>query len=655
MSARIVGRMVFVAACLLLAAALGIEFVRQLQSHWYALNYPFDIGVTEGREVVKAWMLRNGETIYPPMTDYPYLVTVYPPLYHLTVAATMLATGPIMAAGRFVSSLSTLLLVPVVAALIWRETKRAWLAAFVGLLVFTSPYVAIVGYLARPDMLSLVLSWAAIAALTQAFDTSSRRGEVWTGVASGLMVLALATKQQMLPAFLAGCSYGLTRGLATGRPALRTLGIYATTVVVATSVLLLAMQAATAGQFAHTVLQYPGDLVRIPTLWSMRFLNSHLSRFWHTHAALLVLACCQLGLAVARRRPVPIVHHYLAVSLPFLVLLAGTWGDDPQYFLGVSIALFVAAGLLVHELLALPHWGAVLAVLVLMAILPVKPWNLDLRSVALPNRYLEGPWATDKPAINSLIASVAGPVLIDDEGSYQLINGKPRLLDTMETGLYEKAGYWRPSESRVAADVESRQFDLIVVAQRFMSENLMHLVRAYYVPTEQIGAATVYRPRVGYVLAITDLALRPRQINDIVVMTEEERHNVGLPASYPFLSLLQEGTGWITYRLEAPRPIERLTVIGWPRVERSQPENAVIAEWTLDGESFRELWSLRADGGSGFSDIWGNALTGTAGLDTGTVLLRFRFTGPNAQLWADPRHRMVIQLELASTSDSPDP
>jgi len=90
-------------------------------------------------------------------------------------------------------------------------------------------------------------------------------------------------------------------------------------------------------------------------------------------------------------------------------------------------------------------------------------------------------------------------------------------------------------------------------------------------------------------------------------------------------------------------------------VERSNPENLVVAEWSPDGESFQELWSLRGDGGSGFTGIWETQSAGKGTVAAEVVFLRFRFEGPNAQLWADPKHPFIVQVQLASSSDSPDP
>ena len=84
-------------------------------------------------------------------------------------------------------------------------------------------------------------------------------------------------------------------------------------------------------------------------------------------------------------------------------------------------------------------------------------------------------------------------------------------------------------------------------------------------------------------------------------------------------------------------------------MERSSPDNAVIVEWSSDGRAFRELWSWRGDGTSGWTPIWEKSVSGATPFDTNTFFLRFRFAGENGQLWADWEHPGVLQVELADT------
>ena len=74
--------------CLLLFSGALLDLGQSAVGHVLpVVADPQAVNAMEGRETVKAWLLTRGVNIYPAFADHPFLVTIYPPVYHLTVAA----------------------------------------------------------------------------------------------------------------------------------------------------------------------------------------------------------------------------------------------------------------------------------------------------------------------------------------------------------------------------------------------------------------------------------------------------------------------------------------------------------------------------------------------------------------------------------------
>ena len=183
------------------------------------LSDPLPLNAMEGRETVKAWLLAKGRNIYPSMQSHPFLVTIYPPVYHAAIAAMSALTGWSIAAGRLVSLGSFLAISLLVGWWTLAATRSRLAAAAIVLVTLYDPVLAEWSLHARPDMLAWMLALAGAWAFWAAFrgERPSDRLALAAGV---LLCLACFTKQQALP-YLLGCIvWGLCKGRAGLRPVL---------------------------------------------------------------------------------------------------------------------------------------------------------------------------------------------------------------------------------------------------------------------------------------------------------------------------------------------------------------------------------------------------------------------------------------------------
>lgn len=151
--------------------ALGIMLAFGLSIYFFNISQalqariPLDYG--EGPLLNQARLLAEGRSIYrPDLSDYPYTVANYPPLYPLAVSVAGRLLGFSYATGRVVSILATLASGLAVGFIV-RQITKDWIAAGIASGLFLSfPYVVYWGSLGRVDMLALAFSlwgiWAAL-------------------------------------------------------------------------------------------------------------------------------------------------------------------------------------------------------------------------------------------------------------------------------------------------------------------------------------------------------------------------------------------------------------------------------------------------------------------------------------------------------------
>ncbi len=252
---------------LLLPLGLGPIFFAfvalQMLADPHLLNY------TEGISLLHASRFLHGESLYPPISVWPFVYNTYPPLYPAIGAAIVGLLGTKLFALRLLTIFAELVLVALAFAYV-RQTARSVLTALVtGAVLMAVFSVHKFHVLARLDMLLVACTFGGFAAYRRFEET---RRPVWATTAAALLVCALLTKPTAaIPAGIMG-AYAAIRFFrhrdTTSRNGL--LALILAGVVALLSYGLLAWW--TQGEFLRHTIEYQGYSGRLkdPRFWTPR-------------------------------------------------------------------------------------------------------------------------------------------------------------------------------------------------------------------------------------------------------------------------------------------------------------------------------------------------------------------------------------------------
>jgi hypothetical protein len=145
---------------LLVLAARAADYLRYAAC---AITFPFELGYGEGIVWQQA-LLIPGSLMYGDITQFPFIVFHYTPVYHLAVRAISAMGIDPLAAGRGISVAATLTIAVLVGAIAFTAVQKIRLtsariigAAVAGLMVLTYQPVQMWAVLMRVDMLAIAL------------------------------------------------------------------------------------------------------------------------------------------------------------------------------------------------------------------------------------------------------------------------------------------------------------------------------------------------------------------------------------------------------------------------------------------------------------------------------------------------------------------
>ena len=254
--------------------------------------------------------------LYPPITDYPYTIMHYTPVYYSVVAALWaLGLDPLLA-GRIVSLASG-------AALVWgcgllasgampsESPRRGKTVAGLAAATIAAGMPELIDWstLMRVDMLANCLGTMGLVALQR-----RRRGEIWLYVAGACYLLALMTKQNTVAPLIAGVT---ALAIVEHTTAIRFAGVVAAVGMVCVGV----AEAATQGEFLHHTVLY------------------NVARFdWSQLEAWVLLA----GLSAM---PLIVAFGFSTWKLRQIGKSAA-WREDPAAWTAMALSIYLAVGLI---------------------------------------------------------------------------------------------------------------------------------------------------------------------------------------------------------------------------------------------------------------------------------------------------------------------
>lgn len=507
---------ILVALMLLVVAALMLRNLGYLLTFVSnALSFPYSLDYGEG---IVWQQMRDmlGGTAYGPLGVYPAVVYHYPPVFHLTTAATAAVTGADeLTAGRAVEVASTLVTAALAAILtmhaLGRETPtgiRAGCGVFAALFFLNCGPVLAWAPLMRVDMLAGALGLLGMVFAVRAIDRP-----VWIYAAAFAFVLSLYTKQIGIAPPLAVFA---VLGLADRRTALR--GLIASTAL--GLIVLGALAWMTDGGFVRHVFLYnvnridPARLVDLAEL-----IGEHLPLVllaaagtfagWQRlrRAARDAPNLTSLGVRLKADRvalTMAMLLAFLAIKTLMLPTILKS-GSNLNYLIEWLSAVAIFAGIALRPVVALAfghsvaraeRTALVVGLVGLIVVVPqvalVRVWGMSKQAVAEQANTLA--------PIVQRIASASKPVISDDMTllirAGRNVAFEPAIAaELAHTGVYDEAGFVRMiragdfafflTEGRAGALPFDERYNAPVAAA----------IRAAYPHEEAIGRFVLHMPQ----------------------------------------------------------------------------------------------------------------------------------------------------------------
>jgi len=433
---------------LTLGVGAGIALIFLEHSFRYIM-FPFPLDDGEGFVLNQAILLKNKFPLYPLISEPPYIVTNYPPVFPLLLSLFTNPLNPSFFAGRFLTLLASVVLAVSAGGCVKSATgdRRAGIITF--LLVFASPIIFFWGALVRVDILASALSLAGLWVAMR-----SRNGIFYS---IPLLVAALFTRQSSIEtAFAIGAVLILRPVVYGNRPAFltRTLPFIAGWIIAVVAVFGI-LQAWTGGQFwLHTV-----TYTRTEYFFG-RMLNNFALIIKH-HALLFLVALITLPTAIRDRKKFILAAFFIASF--GTALLAGKVGSDLNYFINLAVASSILAGSFIADLFKKLEASESRSGVLIPAMLLIPAIMIHSGMMEGHRAWSFTPTSEDIESGNRIVevlSSVNGPILCEDEG-FCLKAGHEVLFNPFIMSEMAREGYW--DESDFITAIQNKEFDLIML------------------------------------------------------------------------------------------------------------------------------------------------------------------------------------------------
>lgn len=447
-----------------------------------AITYPYPLDYGEAPLIDQAQRLAEGENIYrADLSEPPYTIANYPPLYVLFLAP--FAHGSPFQIGRLISVLAAIGSAVFLARIILTLTQNrmaAWAAAG---LFLSIPFVVHWSGLARIDMLALLFATAALYVLVR--WPNGRWGLIGSGL---LLIAAIYTRQ----------SYALAAPLAAvawlwsqdQRKALTLAGM----VVGGSLVLFALLSLLTGGGFFFNIVT-----ANVNPFATDRMFEGLLD----VGGTLIPAILLALLLLIAGWRKLPTWWLLAGFLLGALIstLTYGKVGSNVNYFLEITAALSLAAGLL----LAWRNddtWGR--AGIILLIALQIGIGLLTTMDMAVDKRLAAR--RADLEAVRRVeqyLEKTEGPILADEYMGLLTAQDRPLYLQPFEMTQLANSGQW--DQQPLVNAILNQQFPAILIhhfgpfplfRERWTPEMLDAIDQAYR-PSQTMAGTVIYTPQTA--------------------------------------------------------------------------------------------------------------------------------------------------------------
>ncbi len=479
-----------IAALLLLfcrSILLYLDYMRIL------IAFPFSIDYGEGPILDQVMRLSRGESIYPvDISQPPYIIGNYPPLYHLLQLPFAWIFGPAFWYGRMINLICILATAYFIGASLYFITKNWFASILSAVLLPAIPFILHWSGFVRIDSLALALSWAALYVIITRRE--HHRALIFTAI---LLTLAIFTRQ----------SYGLAAPFAafiwllSHKPRRRAFELALWTGGLSLA-LFFALNLLTQGGFYFNIVTANVN----PFLWHT--VQENWDKIWNNMGFLVVTAAAYLVLAVwFKQKAWWAAAPYLLASTASAITI-GKDGSNVNYLYEFSAALAFASGAFLAWLgplfkdrkLVTRLWWLKLAFIcgLVFQVNAIYDWGKE--------DFYSGPTNRAKYEIAEiqqmadLVAQSEQPVLADEFMGLLPVEGKPLVFQPFEYKQLDAGNIW--DQTAFIDSVYQKQYGLILLydppywdsqGSRWTAQQLS-AIRGNYKEIDRLANTIIYVP-----------------------------------------------------------------------------------------------------------------------------------------------------------------
>lgn len=447
-----------------------------------ALPHPYSLDYGEAPLIDHAMRLTMGENIYrADLSQPPYTITNYPPLYMALLAVSVKLFGPAEAflAGRIISALCCWIAALCIYLILFKQINDRLAAAAGATVFFAFPFVVFWSPLLRIDMLALALSLGGLTTLI--WKPGSRLHFIVAGL---LLVAAIYTRQSY--ALAAPFAAFVWLAARDWKQAFR----FAALVGGVAFILFIVFHSLTDGGFFYNIVTANANEFRT------RQLMDNAKRFVEVAFMPLLFGGLSLFL-IPRWNPLwTLAAPYLIGSLISAATI-GKVGSNMNYLLEFCAALGLAAGIVVAASRAhLKFQAAQAVVLALLAVGIGRSMHFMLIDYGQDLRDRRAA-VTELHQLKAFVAETPGEILADEYMGMLTLLGRPLSIQPFEVTQMSHDGQW--DQTPLLESIRNREFAAIILYDRPWSiddrwtPEMMTAITESYVLVDVIADNRVYR------------------------------------------------------------------------------------------------------------------------------------------------------------------
>lgn len=446
----------------LTAAFLSIVFF--LSHSYQIITFPYELTSGEGLLLRDAVNIRNGQPMYTDVNEYPYIVSIYPPVFPLVAALFSHFTGISLLTTRLVSVISTLCIAFLIFSIVYKLTREIFIALFSGVVYISSLFVYQWSVFGRIDTLAILFSIASVAAVVIKPDRAS------ISMAAILCTLSLYTKQTAIAAPIAIFLYLFIQH--------RHLSYYFVSVLIITGVsIFISLNTLTQGQFYTQIFEY-----NVQEYFLRTFLSFTRS-FLILHPVLLLVAISYFLVHIKNRKlDIVTIYWLLAGIMTFTAGRAGSTINHFLEFIAVTSILFGLYWTHVKHLFPLAH--ICISCLFILQLF----WPNLFQYTPLAQYYQSDPAFSYQPTdtelnnckqLDQYIRQTDGSILAEEVGSV-VANGKEAVGSAWMLNVLQSQGLIDQGYEELKTSIIQKQFDLILLHWQSYPSDLLFTVNDNY-------------------------------------------------------------------------------------------------------------------------------------------------------------------------------